>query len=73
MMFNMDGISLYTTTYVTTDGDQIGQMYLAQEELRIRRIGHDAMMEQDTVHIGYQRDVTAHLLDTDGFVATFTT
>ena len=65
MMFNMDGISIYTKTYVTTDSDQIGQMNLAQEELRIRRIGHDAMMEQDTVRIGYQPDMTAHLLGTD--------
>ena len=29
-------------------------------------IGHDAMMEQDAVHIGYEADVTAHLLDTNG-------
>ena len=29
------------------------------------RIGHDAMMEQDAVHIGYEADVTAHLLDTN--------
>ena len=24
------------------------------------------MMEQDAVHIGYEADVTAHLLDTNG-------
>ena len=24
------------------------------------------MMEHDAVHIGYEADVTAHLLDTDG-------
>ena len=29
-------------------------------------IGHDAMMEQDAVHIGYEADVTAHLLDSNG-------
>ena len=29
-------------------------------------IGHGAMMEQDAVHIGYEADETAHLLDTDG-------
>ena len=36
---------------------------MGEEELIIRRIGHDAMMEQD---IGYEEDVTAHLLDTNG-------
>ena len=53
VMLNVDGISIYTSTYVTTDDDQIGQIYLGEEELKVRRIGHDAMMEQDAVHIGY--------------------
>ena len=53
-------------TYITTDYDQIGQIYLGPEELNVLRIGHDAMMEQDAVHFGYEADVTAHLLDTDG-------
>ena len=59
VMLNVDGINIYTRTYVTTDSDQIGQIYLGEEELKVRRIGHDAMMEQDAVH-------TAHLLDTNG-------
>ena len=50
---------------MTTDSDQIGQIYLDEEELKVRRIGHDAMMEQDAVYIGYEADVTAHLLDTN--------
>ena len=66
VMLNVDGISIYTRTYVTTDDDQMGQIYLGKEELKVRRIGHDAMMEQDAVHIGYEADVTAHLLDTNG-------
>ena len=66
VMLNVDGISIYTRTYVTTDSDKIGQIYLREEELNVRRIGHDAMMEQDAVHIGYEADVTAHLLDTNG-------
>ena len=66
VMLNVDGISIYTRTYVTIDSDQIGQIYLGEEELKVRRIGHDAMMEQDAVHIGYEADVTAHLLDTNG-------
>ena len=66
VMLNVDGISIYTRTYVTTDSDQIGQIYLVEEEFKVRRIGHDAMMEQDAVHIGYEADVTAHLLVTNG-------
>ena len=66
VMLNVDGISIYTRTHVTTDSDQIGHIYLSEEELKVHRIGHDAMMEQDAVHIGYEADVTAHLLDTNG-------
>ena len=66
VILNVDGISIYIRTYVTTDSDQTGQIYLGDEELKVRRIGHDAMMEQDAVHIGYEADVTAHLLDTNG-------
>ena len=66
VMLNVDGISIYTRTYVRTDSDQMGQIYLGQEELNVRRIGHDARMEQDAVHIGYEAGVTAHLLDTNG-------
>ena len=44
VMLNVDGISIYTRTYVTTDSDQIGQIYLGEEELKVRRICHDAMM-----------------------------
>ena len=66
VMSNVEGISIYTTTYVTTDNDQMGQIYLGQQKLKVRRIGHDAMTEQDAVHIGYEADVTAHLLDIEG-------
>ena len=33
VMLNVDGISIYTRTYVTTESDQIGQIYLVEEEL----------------------------------------
>ena len=39
---------------------------MEQEELKILRIGHDAMTGQKSVHIGGEADVTAHPLDTDG-------
>ena len=66
VMLNVNGITIYTKTYVTTDSDQIGQIYAGQEELKFRRIGHDVLMEKDAVHIGYEADVTAHLLGPDG-------
>ena len=69
-MLNVDGISIYTRIYVTRDSDHKGQIYLGEEELKVSRIGYDAMMEQDAVHIGYEADVTAHLLDTNGFLET---
>ena len=65
VMVNEDGISIYTNTYVPTDNDQTGQIYLGREELKNCRIGHDTMMEQNAAHIRYEADVTAHLLDTD--------
>ena len=39
---------------------------MGEEERKVRRIVFDAMMEQHAVHIGYEADVTAHLLDTNG-------
>ena len=50
-VLNVEGISIYIKTYFITDIDQIGQIYLGQEEIKVRRIGHDVMMEQDAVHI----------------------
>ena len=52
VILNVDGISIYTGTYVKTDSDKRGRIYLGQEELKVRRIGHDAMMEQNAVHLG---------------------
>ena len=34
VMLNVDGISIYTRTYVTTDSDQIGQIYMGEEDLK---------------------------------------
>ena len=51
---------------MTTDSDQIGQIYLGEDQLKVRRIGYDAMMEQDAVYIGYEAGAAAHLLDTKG-------
>ena len=73
VMLNVDGISIYTRTYVTSDSDQMGQIYLGQEELKVRIIGRDAMMEQGAVNIGYEKTYgkkigVTGLLDTGALV-----
>ena len=59
----VDGINIYTKAHVTDASDQVGRIYIGQEELKVRRIGHNAMLEQDAVHIGCKADLAAHVLD----------
>ena len=58
VMLNVNRTSIYSKTYVTPDNDHIEQIYLGQEELKIRRVGYNAMAKQDAIHIGYEADVT---------------
>ena len=60
---NVDGINIYTKAHVTDASDQVGWIYIGREELKLRRIGHNAMLEQDAVHIGSEADLAAHMLD----------
>ena len=46
VMLKMNGIIIYSKTNVTTDNDHIGQIYLGQKELKVRRMGHDVMMNK---------------------------
>ena len=66
VMLNMDGINIYTKIMITCDEDLNGQIYLGKEELKVRSIGHCAMLEEDTMHIGTEADVSAHVLDING-------
>ena len=66
VMLNIDGINIYTKTMITCDEDLVGQIYLGKEELKVRSIGHCAMLEEDAMHIGTEADVSAHVLDTSG-------
>ena len=66
ILMNVDGINIYTKAHVTDANDQIGRMYIGQEELKVRRIGHNAMLEQDAVQIGFEADLAAHVLDVQG-------
>ena len=56
-MLNIDGINIYTKTMITCDEDLVGQIYVGKEELKVRSIGHCAMLEAD---------VSAHVLDISG-------
>ena len=57
VMLNIDGINIYTKTMITCDEDLAGQIYVGKEELKVRSIGHCAMLEEDTMHIGTEADV----------------
>ena len=66
VMLNIDGINIYTKTMITCDEDLIGQINVGREELKVRSIGHCAMLEEDAMHIGTEADVTGHVLDISG-------
>ena len=63
ILINVDGINIYTKAHKTDASVQIGRIYIGREELKVRRIGHNAMLEQDAVHIGWEADLAAHVLD----------
>ena len=66
ILMNVDGINIYTKAHVTDASDQVGRIYIGQEELKVRGIGHNAMLEQDAVHIDCGADLAAHVLDVQG-------
>ena len=46
VMLNIDGINIYTKTMIRCDEDLAGQIYVGREELKVRSIGHCAMLEE---------------------------
>ena len=56
----------HTKTMITCDEDLAGQIYVVREELKVRSIGHCAVLEEDTMHVGKEADVSTHLLDISG-------
>ena len=63
---NIDGINIYTKTMITCDEDLAGNVYVGREELKVRSIGHCAMLEEDAMHLRTEADVSAHVLDISG-------
>ena len=51
---------------ITYDKDLAGQIYVGREELKVRSIGHCAMLEEDAMHLGTESDVSAHVFDING-------
>ena len=66
VMLNIDGTNIYTKTMITCDEDLTGQIYMGRVELKVRSIGHCAMLEEDAMHIETEADVSAHVLDISG-------
>ena len=66
VMLNIDGINIYTKKMITCDEDLVGQIYVGREELKVRSIGHCAMLEEDAMHIRTEADVSGHVLDISG-------
>ena len=66
VMLKIDGTNIHTKTMKTCDEDLAGQINVGREELKVRSIGNCVMLEEDAVHIGTERDVSAHVLDISG-------
>ena len=66
VMLNIDGINIYTRTLKRCYEDLAGQIYVGREELKVRFIGHCAMLEEDAKHLGTEADLSAHVLDING-------
>ena len=63
VLLTIDGVNIHTKTMITS---LAGQIYVGREELKVRSIGHCAMLEEDVMHIGTETDVSAHVLDING-------
>ena len=66
ILMNVDSINIYTKAHVTKVSDQLGRIYIGREELKVRRIGHKTKLEQNSVHIGFEALLAAHVLDVQG-------
>ena len=62
----VDSINIYRKAYVTSASDQVGAINIGQEELKVRQIGQNTMLERNAVYIGCEADVASHVLDVQG-------
>ena len=66
VLLNIDEINIYTKTLITSDKDLTGQIYVGRKEIKVRSIGHCAMLEEDAMHLGTEADVSEHVLNIRG-------
>ena len=66
VILNIDGVNVYTTMMVTCDDDLAAQIFVGREELEVRSIGKCTMFEEDTINLGTEAEVSAHVLDIVG-------
>ena len=66
ILMKVDGINIYAEAHVTDASDQVGRIYIGREKLKVRRLGHNAMLEPDAVHICCEADLAAHVVDVQG-------
>ena len=70
VMLNMDGKNIYTKTMITCDEYLAGQIYVGREELKVRSIGHCAMLEEDAIHLGTEADISGKKTQMSGLLDT---
>ena len=51
---------------VKCDKDLAGQICVGREELKVRSIGHCAILEEDAMHLGTEANVSARAMDING-------
>ena len=51
---------------ITCADDLAVQIFVGREELKVRSIGHCAMLGEDAMHLDTEADVSTHVLDING-------
>ena len=65
-MLKIDGIDIYTKMMITCHEDLVGYIYVGRRELKVRSTGHRALLEKDTMRLGTEADMSAHVIVING-------
>ena len=63
VILKIDGVNIYTKMMITCDDDLKAQIFVGREVLEVRSIGNCTMFEEDTIHLGTEAEVSAHVFD----------
>ena len=66
ILMNVDGIKIYPKSQLFNASDQVDRTYIGLEELNVRRIEQNAILEPDAVGIGCEADLAADVVDVQG-------